>query len=270
MDELLNFEIQKVLHIIESSNHFINQTDHQKDKLRSMDTKDTIHQTILTEEDTQFSKDIFNGLNANPKHLPSKYFYDSIGDKLFQDIMNCPEYYLTDCEMEIFQTQTERLIQLIRKAGNKFDLIELGAGDATKSIHLLRGLLEEGLEFTYMPVDISANIIAQLETTLPDLVPGLQFSGLNGDYFDMLEKVCAQSSNPKVILFLGSNIGNMIPEDAAEFCTHLRSCISPGDVVIMGFDLKKNPRIIRAAYDDKDGITRQFNLNLLTRINKQL
>ena len=172
--------------------------------------------------------------------------------------------------MEIFQTQTERLIQLIRKAGNKFDLIELGAGDATKSIHLLRGLLEEGLEFTYMPVDISANIIAQLETTLPDLVPGLQFSGLNGDYFDMLEKVCAQSSNPKVILFLGSNIGNMIPEDAAEFCTHLRSCISPGDVVIMGFDLKKNPRIIRAAYDDKDGITRQFNLNLLTRINKQL
>ena len=235
-----------------------------------MASRDTISITAATEENSQFSKDILDGLTSHPKHLPSKYFYDGKGDQLFQDIMNCPEYYLTDCEMEIFKTQTQKLIHLIKKAGTKFDLIELGAGDATKSIHLLKGLLDEGLEYTYMPIDISENIIKHLETTLPKSVPGLHFSGLNGDYFDMLEKACSESDQPKVILFLGSNIGNMLPDDARDFCTHLRSCISPGDIVIIGFDLKKNPRTIRAAYDDKGGITKQFNLNLLTRINRQL
>jgi dimethylhistidine N-methyltransferase len=235
-----------------------------------MTTKHTINTTIQAEDNSQFSKDIIDGLNAVPKHLPSKYFYDNIGDQLFQDIMNCADYYLTGCEMEIFKTQTPRLAELIKNVGNKFELIEMGAGDATKSIHLLKRLLDEGLDFTYMPIDISENIIRHLETTLPETLPNLKFSGLNGEYFDMLEKACAKSSLPKVILFLGSNIGNMLPKDAAEFCAHLRSYISPGDMVIMGFDLKKNPRIIRSAYDDKEGITRRFNLNLLTRINNQL
>jgi L-histidine N-alpha-methyltransferase len=223
-----------------------------------------------TDENMQFTKDIIAGLHTVPKRLPSKYFYDGIGDQLFQAIMNSPEYYLTGCEMEIFTEQTKHLTALLKKAGKSFDLIELGAGDATKSVHLIKGLLDEGVDFTYMPIDISANIIQHLETTLPAKFPNMKLSGLNGEYFNMLEKSCTESNNPKVILFMGSNIGNMLPDDAHDFCAQLRNYIAPGDMVIIGFDLKKNPRIIRAAYDDKEGVTRKFNLNLLTRINRQL
>ena len=235
-----------------------------------MATKDIMQTAILTEDNYQFNKDIIDGLTSFPKHLPSKYFYDSTGDKLFQAIMNSPEYYLTNCEMEIFKTQTQQLIDVVKKSGRQFDLIEMGAGDATKSVHLLKALLDSGADFTYMPIDISENIINHLETTLPQMAPGLKFQGLNGEYFDMLEKACAQSSNPKVILFLGSNIGNMLPDEVHEFCSHLRNAISAGDILIIGFDLKKNPRTIRAAYDDKEGITKKFNLNLLSRINREL
>ena len=102
----------------------------------------------------QFYADVIAGLKATPKHLNSKYFYDAAGDKLFQDIMNCEEYYPTDCEMEIFSEQTEGLANAIIAGGDAFDLIELGAGDATKSSHLLQSLLDKKANFTYLPIDI--------------------------------------------------------------------------------------------------------------------
>ncbi|GAA4927813.1 L-histidine N(alpha)-methyltransferase [Mucilaginibacter defluvii] len=219
---------------------------------------------------SQFLHDVLDGLSATPKHLQSKYFYDEQGDKLFQEIMNCPEYYLTGLEMEIFTQQTDLLAHTIRKGGEPFDLIELGAGDATKSIHLLRKLVEQGAQFEYMPIDISGHVISELEVTLPVSVPGLKLTGLEGEYFEMLAKASAISDRRKVVMFLGSNIGNMPVEDAQEFCNSLRQHLSTGDMLLMGVDLKKNPNIIRAAYDDKGGITKAFNLNLLTRINREL
>lgn len=219
---------------------------------------------------SRFLEDVVAGLTSEPKRLQSKYFYDAEGDRLFQQIMNCPEYYLTNCEMEIFTRQTNSLAAAMLEGGQPFDLIELGAGDATKSSHLLKNLLNQQADFTYVPIDISGHVISSLNATLPLSLPGLKIKGLNGEYFDMLEKAAKLSDSRKVVLFMGANIGNMPVADATAFCNELRKHLNPGDMVIMGFDLKKDPETILAAYNDSQGITKRFNLNLLTRINREL
>jgi L-histidine N-alpha-methyltransferase len=137
----------------------------------------------------QFYEDVVNGLQATPKRLNSKYFYDANGDKLFQELMNCPEYYPTNCELEIFMQKTADIATAIMGAGEAFDLVELGAGDAMKSSYLLKYLLEQNADFTYLPIDISENVIAYLNDTLPALMPGLQVNGLNGEYLTCLNKL---------------------------------------------------------------------------------
>ena len=218
----------------------------------------------------QFYKDVIAGLKSTPKRLSSKYFYDANGDKLFQELMNCEEYYPTNCELEIFTQQTAGICDAIIGDGDAFDLIELGAGDATKSTYLLKYLLEHKADFSYLPIDISANVISYLNVALPVTLPGLKIAGLNGDYFDMLKSATELSDRRKVVLFMGANIGNMSIADAGKFCSTLKELLSPKDLLIIGFDLKKNPQQILAAYNDKEGITRSFNLNLLQRINNEL
>jgi len=218
----------------------------------------------------QFYADVISGLQSTPKHLSSKYFYDAVGDKLFQDLMNCDEYYPTNCELEIFTEQTAEICQAIMGNGDAFDMIELGAGDAMKSTFLLKYLLEQKADFSYLPIDISENVISYLNTMLPVSLPGLNVTGLNGDYFHMLEKAASLSKRRKVVLFLGSNVGNMPVSDAENFCKQLRNHLSQGDMLLVGIDLKKNPKTILAAYNDKEGITKRFNLNLLARINREL
>ncbi len=217
-----------------------------------------------------FYNDVITGLKSSPKRLNSKYFYDANGDKLFQELMNSPEYYPTDCELEIFSEKTAEIADALIADGDAFDLIELGAGDATKSTYLLKYLLEKKADFTYLPIDISENVIAYLNMTLPVTLPGLQITGLNGEYFHMLTRAASISSRRKVVLFLGSNIGNMPVNDAIEFCRELRKHLSPGDMALIGMDLKKDPKVVLAAYNDKEGITKRFNLNLLERINREL
>lgn len=231
----------------------------------------TLNGNNINHTANNFFKDVVAGLTSAPKHLDSKYFYDTRGDELFQDLMNCPEYYPTKCELEIFSHQTQALAKSIM--GDKpdaFDLIELGAGDALKSSYLLSYLLKNGVNFTYLPIDISAHAIEVLDTELSKNLPGLKFKGLNGEYFEMLRKAATLSNKRKVVLFLGSNIGNMPVEAAENFCAELRKHLSPGDMVLIGFDLKKNPKVVLDAYNDKGGITKQFNLNLLNRINREL
>ena len=218
----------------------------------------------------QFYDDVITGLQSTPKRLNSKYFYDANGDKLFQDLMSCEEYYPTKCELEIFSEKTAEICQAIIGDGDAFDLIELGAGDATKSAYLLQYLLEQRADFTYLPIDISENVIAYLNVALPVTLPGLKITGLNGEYFEMLEKAASISNKRKVVMFLGSNIGNMHVDEAESFCRELRNHLSAGDMMLIGFDLKKNPKTVLAAYNDKEGITKRFNLNLLERINREL
>ena len=217
-----------------------------------------------------FLNDVLTGLSAPRKYLSSKYFYDKTGDHIFQEIMDCPEYYLTKCELEIFSRQTQQLSDAIQQKLLSFDVVEMGAGDATKSSYLLSQLAAEQKNFTYYPIDISRNVISLLEDTLPDTIQGLNIHGLNGEYFEMLEKVKTVSNRKKVVLFLGSNIGNIPLEEVASFCKDLRSHLSKGDLLIIGFDLKKDPAMILRAYNDSQGITRRFNLNLLHRINREL
>ena len=223
-----------------------------------------------------FYTDVINGLKASAKHLHSKYFYDEAGDKLFQQIMACPEYYPTRCEMEILQQQSGQIVEWLQ--GGKdfgqhaapFDLVELGPGDATKSYYLLRELLKGKARFTYYPIDISSNVIGWLDDRLPVCLPGLQWQGLNGEYLDKMEQVATLSPNRKIVLFMGANIGNMTPQQATHFLRDLHDRMQPGDLLLTGFDLKKDPKTILDAYNDRQGITRAFNLNLLQRINREL
>jgi dimethylhistidine N-methyltransferase len=219
---------------------------------------------------SQFLEDVLKGLSSKEKYLESKYFYDARGDVLFQKIMACPEYYPTDCEMEIFTQKTNELVSVLTTQHQTFDIVELGAGDATKSVHLLKGLLDNKVAFTYFPVDISNHVIDLLYKQLPARLPELHLVGLNGEYFMMLEKARTLSDKIKVVLFLGGNIGNVHLNDAPGFCKSLRSHLQPGDMVLMGFDLKKDPAVVLAAYNDKQGYTSMFNLNLLHRINEEL
>lgn len=219
---------------------------------------------------SQFLEDVLRGLSASPKFLESKYFYNETGDGLFEDLMHSPEYYLTACEREIFEGQGIEIASTIAAKFPSFNLVELGAGDASKSVHLFSRLLELDTRFTYFPIDISANVITQLKNRLPVQLPGLQLHGLTGEYFEMLGNHSLGTKLPKLVLFLGSNIGNFLPEQTNGFCRHLRDHLQTGDLLLSGFDLKKDPATILAAYNDKAGITKQFNINLLQRINNEL
>jgi len=219
---------------------------------------------------TKFQSDVLEGLQKKQKKLSSKYFYDKTGDRLFQEIMAMPEYYLTKCELDIFKNKKEDLTAFIAPENEPFDLIELGAGDAMKSTYLLKYLVENNKDFTYMPIDISGNILSVLKEKLSTEIPKLEVISLEGDYFEMLDKAASMSSRKKVVLFLGSNIGNMNSDEAENFCLQLNKNLHSGDIVLIGFDLKKNPHTILNAYNDETGITAAFNLNLLHRINREL
>jgi len=217
-----------------------------------------------------FYSDVIQGLTQDSKQLSSKYFYDKKGDKLFQEIMRSPDYYLTRCEMEIFTGQAKEIVDSLVIGNSAIELIELGPGNCAKSIHLIYALRASNVSFNYVPIDISENIINELQTSLPAKIPDLRFNGLVGDYFDTLERHNLIPGTQKVVMCLGGNIGNMTAAESNRFCKKLRSYLQPGDRCIIGFDLVKHPATIKLAYDDRKGVTRAFNLNLLERINREL
>lgn len=223
----------------------------------------------MTEQST-FLDDVIHGLSQNPKTLPSQYFYNETGDRLFQEIMKMPEYYLTKCEAEIFQNQTREIISALEMQKDKpFDLIELGAGDGTKTIHLLKELLQQQYNFTYIPVDISQNAVETLEANISGALPNLKIEATQGDYFQVLDQLSTDDM-PKVLLFIGSNLGNMNDATAANFLKKLGAECSESDKLLLGVDLIKSKDIVLPAYHDAGGITKNFNLNLLTRMNDEL
>ena len=214
----------------------------------------------------QFAKDVKDGLSAEQKYLPSRYFYDKKGDELFIKIMHSPEYYLTNAEFEIFNEQTQEIIDSFEIGEEGIELYELGAGDGTKTIKLLESIDHNKL--IYKPIDISTNAIYNLEKRLQDNLPNLIVEGLNGEYFQVLSQI--ESKKKKVILFLGSNLGNMLDERAKLFLDGLSKVMTSGDKLLIGLDLIKPRDIVLPAYNDKQGYTRDFNLNLLSRINREL
>jgi L-histidine Nalpha-methyltransferase len=217
-----------------------------------------------------FASDIKKGLISKPKSIPSKYFYDAKGDFLFQQIMKMEEYYLTRCEMEILESSKEKLLAYFFDDYEPFDLMELGAGDGTKTKVLIDHFLGANTRFNYIPIDISANALNILSADLIKFFPKLQFNSVCGEYLESIAALNGMGHQKKAILFLGSNIGNFTFSEAATFFKAIRKNLSPGDFLLTGFDLKKDPLIILSAYNDPHGITSDFNINLLERVNREL
>lgn len=184
--------------------------------------------------------------------------------------MASPEYYLTRAEFEILNSQSEKIAEIFSDQEKPFDLIELGAGDGTKTKVLLQKFVSKKLPFTYMPIDISKHVIQYLEKHIKEDIPNIRIHGIVGDYFQKLHEIQMNDDNRKVVLFLGSNIGNFRKGKDSEFLRLISNNLNKGDLLMIGCDLIKDPNIIRSAYNDAQGATREFNLNLLDRINEEL
>lgn len=214
---------------------------------------------------------MIEGLSSEKKHISSKYFYDSEGDALFQAIMKLPEYYLTNSEFEILSNQGSAILEKLELDGRSFDLLEFGAGDGFKTRVLIKSLLENGASFRYIPIDISNDVLDGLKSTMSEEFPEIEVAPRNTSYFDALEELSREKgSRLKLILFLGSSIGNFDIDRASEFLEALQTRINVGDKVLVGFDLRKNPNIVLSAYNDSQGVTKAFNMNLLKRMNREL
>ncbi|MEM6844667.1 MAG: L-histidine N(alpha)-methyltransferase [Bacteroidota bacterium] len=221
----------------------------------------------------QFAADVYAGLTADEKYLSSKYLYNKRGDEIFQQIMQMEEYYPTRAEYEIFEMHCQPMLEYFAKEQLPFRLIEFGAGDGTKTKVLLRHFLGQKANFSYVPIDISANIIKELTADLAENMPDLTVQGIQDDYFRAIDQLKSSFNGTQVrnvVLFLGANIGNFSHPESIAFLKEIAAHLSPGDLLMTGFDLKKEPERILNAYFDKKGITRNFKHNLLLRINEEL
>lgn len=188
---------------------------------------------------------------------------------MFQQIMELPEYYLTKLEHQILSRQRKEILYAI-DTQNPFQLVDLGAGDAYKTKLLLSELVASKADFSYVPLDISEDQLNLLLEDMHHRWPHLEVQALAAEYFQGLEWLNQNRRQRKVVLFLGSNIGNFDLPEAQNFLCALRQTLNPEDSFLLGLDLKKDPEKIRRAYDDAAGVTSAFNLNLLHRINKEL
>lgn len=217
---------------------------------------------------SEFAQSVLEGLSADGKWLSSRYFYDARGDELFQAIMASPEYYLTNSELEILREQGDKIADVLLEAG-PCEFIELGSGDGQKVGHLLDALHRRADDWVFRPVDISANSLQLLADNLAPSRPWLNLDPIAGDYHDVLQSF-SPGETRRVFMFLGSNLGNFGEEGSIHFLREVRAAMAPGDALLIGLDLKKDPGVILAAYSDSAGHTRDFNLNLLARINREL
>ncbi|MCI0446838.1 L-histidine N(alpha)-methyltransferase [bacterium] len=217
-----------------------------------------------------FALDVLVGLSERRKTISSKYFYDEEGSRLFQQIMHLPEYYLTRCEFEILERSGPAIADFV--ANQKWNLVELGPGDGLKTNLLLIQFLHKEVDFQYVPIDISESALQNLVNNLQIQIPRLEVRGLVSDYFNGLKWLNKLKADDRknFVLFLGSNIGNFNYSRARVFLRSLWNSLNHDDLVLIGFDLKKDINLMLAAYNDSKGITAKFNLNLLNRINREL
>jgi len=218
----------------------------------------------LVDADPQFARDVVAGLTARPKTLPPKYFYDEAGAQLFEAITATPEYYPTRCEMEILH---ERAAEIGKYVPQGCALIEFGSGSSRKA----RLVLAAGSGITaYVPVDLSAKMLADQAQTLQRDWPHLRVIPVEADFSQPFTLPPELAALPRAGFFPGSTIGNFEPHEACAFMRHAGRMLGPDAILIIGVDLIKDVDILNAAYGDAAGITAQFNLNLLTRINREL
>ncbi len=219
-------------------------------------------------EHDEFASDLLFGLSQPVKEISSKYLYDDAGSQLFCRIMELPEYYPTRCETEILLRHGPAIVESVGDA--RLNLVEMGAGDGTKTRILINQLRGRHVDFRYVPIDISESAVSELCTELVQECPEVAVKGLVSDYFVGVDWLSHQNAARNLILFLGSNIGNFDPTRQVHFLTDLWNALNHGDYLLIGMDLKKAPEIINQAYNDRQGVTAAFNKNLLHRINRDL
>lgn len=214
------------------------------------------------------SRHVIDGLKQTPKRLPSAYFYDDEGSRLFQRIMQLPSYYLSNAEREILVTQWPKLLDALSPDGQAFELVELGSGDGSKTIELCAAFHRAGAHMAYQPIDTSAHALHSLQEAFKQRLPDMPVRIQCGDYHLGWQRSTDRSR--QIAMFMGSNLGNLTKEETFVFMRLIRSHLREGDGLLLGLDLMKNPRTILDAYNDPEGVTAAFNLNLLARMNREL
>jgi L-histidine Nalpha-methyltransferase len=212
-------------------------------------------------------QDVRAGLLATPKELAPKYFYDEQGSQLFEQITGLSEYYPTRAERAIL---VERAAEIVAAAGAPQTLVELGSGSATKTRHLLSAMRNADCLRTYVPVDISEEITHETAESLVEEYPGLLVHGLVCDFEHHLERIPDGDGDGRLVAFLGGTIGNLYPEARRDFLGRIAGLLGPGDSLLLGADLVKDHGRLEAAYDDAEGVTAEFNKNVLRVLNREL
>jgi L-histidine N-alpha-methyltransferase len=208
-------------------------------------------------------QDVIQGLSKTLKSLPPKYFYDDRGSELFEQICELPEYYPTRTEAWILRQYADEIAQITGKC----ELIELGSGSSTKTLFLLDAYQKIACLCRYVPVDVSGTILKASVLKLQQKYPSLSIDGLVETYEQALAKLSFTASRSRMIFFLGTSIGNFAPQDSKRFLHQITHTLKPGDYFLLGVDLQKPKEILEAAYNDSQGVTSAFNLNMLSHLN---
>lgn len=212
---------------------------------------------------TNDGEDVIQGLTSNPKTLPVKYFYDTRGSELFEQICELPEYYPTRTEASILRQYAGEIARITGAC----ELIELGSGSSTKTRLLLDAYQALKYSCKYVPVDVSASILKHSALQLQVEYPGLHVQGLIGTYEQALAHLMPASLPSRMVFFLGSSMGNFTPQECDVFLNKITDVLTPGDYFLIGIDLQKPQHILEAAYNDSQGVTAAFNLNMLDHLN---
>ena len=239
---------------------------------RSEPTRDSrlyIRNLVKRDPLAGLADDVRKGLSAQQKRFLPKYFYDELGSQLFEAICLLSEYYLTRAENEILQKYSDEIVAAVDGDKQK-TLVEMGSGSASKTRLIIEALLRRQSDLLFIPVDISATALESSSRILLQSYPGLRIEAYAADYFAGLAELGKKPRVRTLALFLGSNISNFDPEEALRFLRAMRSVLNNGDALLLGADLKKDPAILEAAYNDALGVTSAFNLNVLARINREL
>lgn len=209
-------------------------------------------------------RDVRDGLAGTPKSLPPKWFYDSVGSDLFDQITRLPEYYPTRAEAQILAAHAGEIAQ----ASGADTLVELGSGTSEKTRRLLDAMRDRGALRRFIPFDVDATVLEAAGAAIAEEYPGIEIAAVCGDFEEHLGKIPA--TGRRLVAFLGSTIGNLTAGPRAEFLSSVAATMQPGDTLLLGTDLVKDTERLVRAYDDSAGVTAQFNLNVLAVVNREL
>lgn len=227
--------------------------------------KRLVNLSTASDSEIQAGNDVIQGLTKTPKTLPPRYFYDDRGSELFEEICELPEYYPTRTEAAILQQYASKIAQLTGTC----ELVELGSGSSTKTRLLLDAYEGLGYPLRYLPIDVSAGILESSAEQLLFDYPSLQVQGLVSTYELALQQLTATQLPSRMIFFLGSTLGNLNPQECEIFFSQIKDALEVGEYFLLGIDLQKAKHLLEAAYNDSQGVTAEFNLNMLKHLNKR-